>query len=210
MMTRRTSLTLGGAAAVVAAAAGTVIALPNSALGRGESDVMPLASAPIDPTLKSGIVQAARDVGASTSDLVEVAAAGQPATRAGLVLGHDGAGEFVAHFGPRIFTNFVPPSEFAMHRTILAYASAQPDTPGGAPAHVQLSGIATPSVKTASISLADGSTVTVELIRAGKSGFSYFTYASDDPSTFPRSLSGFDGGDALVGTQDLSADIAAP
>jgi len=60
------------------------------------------------------------------------------------------------------------------------------------------------------ISLADGSTVTVELIRAGKSGFSYFTYASDDPSTFPRSLSGFDGGDALVGTQDLSADIAAP
>jgi hypothetical protein len=206
----RTRLVALGCAVVLAAAAVLVAVLvPGSASVKAESAVRPLAEAPVPEVFKNGIIASARTAGAPSEGLVEVAAVGEQDARAGLVLGHSSAGDVVSLFTPFNFTSFRSPRELLRDRPLAAFASIQPD-PSGDTGHVQLSGLATPSVAKATLDLADGSTIDVELVQAGKSGFTFFTYSTDRKATFPQLIHAFGAGGREIYSYDLRSDIAPP
>jgi hypothetical protein len=49
-----------------------------------------------------------------------------------------------------------------------------------------------------------------ELVRLTPNGHSFFTYVSDDPPTFPRTVTAIDANGDPVSTQDVSEDIMPP
>ena len=186
-----------------------VLLTPGSASAKASSSVQSLASAEVPPVFKNGIAASARLVGASASDLVVVAAKGDSRMRAGLVVGHSASGDVVSLFTSYSFTSFSSPVALLRGRSISAYASIQPGADGDT-GHVQLGGVASPVVARAALDLADGSTVDVELVRAGRGPYRFFTYASDSKPTFPIAVRAYDKRGAEVGSDDLRPDIAAP
>jgi hypothetical protein len=203
------------AAALTLAAAGSLAAVllvllsPGAASAKASSSVRPLAAADVPPVFKKGIAASARRVGASPSELVEVAAEADSSAGAGLVVGHNASGDVVSLFTPYNFTSFSSPVVLLRGRSIAAYAAIQPG-PDGNTGHVQLGGVASPRVARAALDLADGSTVDAELVHAGRGPFAFFTYASDSKPTFPVAVRAYDGRGTEVGSYDLRPDIVAP
>ena len=124
-------------------------------------------------------------------------------------MGHNASGDVVSLFTSYSFTSFSSPVALLRGRSIAAYASIQPG-PDGDTGHIQLGGVASPLVERAALDLADGSTVDVELVHAGRGPDTFFTYATDSKSTFPVAVHVYDSRGAEVGTYDLRRDIAAP
>jgi hypothetical protein len=75
------------AAVLTLAATGSLVAVllvllaPGAASAKATSSVQPLVAAAVPPVFKNGIAASARRVGASPSDLVEVAAEGDSSAR---------------------------------------------------------------------------------------------------------------------------------
>jgi hypothetical protein len=207
---RRRLLVLVGVAALVALSAAAVVVLTSgSASARAESTVQPLADAPVPAVFKDGIRASARAAGASASDLLEVAAVGDRSGRSGLVLGHGSSGELVSLFTPYNFTSFASPQRLLRGRSIAVFASIQPDAVGET-GHVQLTGVASPRVARAALELADGSSLDVELVRAGRGGHAFFTYVTDRKPLFPRLIRAYDAVGVEIQEDDLRADIVPP
>jgi len=160
--------------------------LPGSAGARGRSDIVALNAAPIPPPFKDGI-----------------------ASRAGLVIGHGRAADMVAFFTAHGFTNFRDVADAAQGDELTIGASIQPDAHGDT-GHVQLLGIAAPDVARATLELRSGAMLDVELVKAGSAGYSFFTYVSDDPVTFPTVAHVFDPAGAERQREDLASAIAPP
>ncbi|HYZ76743.1 MAG TPA: hypothetical protein VE596_05150 [Gaiellaceae bacterium] len=206
---RRAIVVVSVAAVAGVAVAGSDLWSARSASGRPESSVQPLRSAPVPAVFKSGIAASAKTTDASTDDLLEVAAAGDGGGRAGLVLGHTPAGDVISLFTPFNFTSFSTPRRLLRGQAIAAYASIRAASDGST-GRVYVSGVAAPVVRRAALDVVDGSTIDVQLVTAGRGGFAYFTYATDQRSAFPRVLHAYDAGGTEIGQEDLQADIAPP
>ena len=207
-MTRR-RVWLLVAAVVTALAALTPVLLPGSAGARGRSTKVAFRDASIPTLFKDGIASSARLAGVDLSSLVEVAPSGNSPSRAGFVLGRGRPGDMVSFLTAQSFTNFRAVGEVSNQRELTVVAAAQPDKNGDT-GHVQLLGIAAPDVTRATLELNDGSAITVELVRVGTSGYSFFTYVTDDPPTFPRSAHVYDAAGAERQHEDLASAIAPP
>jgi hypothetical protein len=200
---------LGVAGAGLLAAILFVVLAPRAASAKAQSRIEPLAAAEIPPVFKSGIAASARRAGASPRELVEVGAEGDAGAHAGLVVGHNASGDLVSLFTSYSFTSFSSPGALLRGRSIAAYASIQPG-PDGETGHVQLGGVASPPVTRAVLDLADGSTMELELVHAGRGPCTFFTYATDSKQTFPVAVHAYDGRGVEIGSYDLRPDIAAP
>jgi hypothetical protein len=199
---------LAGLTAAVAAA-GTPFLLPGSASARGRSELVAFHNASIPAVFKDGIASSARSAGIPASTLVEVAPAGEPMAKAGLVLGRGRAGDMVAFFTAHSFTNFRGVADASQGEELTIGASIQPDANGDT-GHVQLLGIVAPDVTKATLDLKNGATLTVQLVRAGAEGYSFFTYVSDDPAAFPTGAHVYDARGSERQSRDLTLALAAP
>jgi hypothetical protein len=65
-------------------------------------------------------------------------------------------------------------------------------------------------VTRAVLDLADGSTMSLELVHAGRGPYTFFTYATDSKRTFPVAVRAYDSRGVEIGNYDLRPDIAAP
>src|SRR2546423_11358474 len=165
---------LAGVAVTIVAAV-TAFLMSGSAGARGRSEMIAFRAAQIPPVFKDGIASSARSAGIEASSLVEVAPAGQPVPRAGLVVGRARSGDMVSFFTAHSFTSFRSVVDASQGRDLTIGASIQPDANGNT-GHVQLLGIATPEVTNATLDLKNGSTMHVQLVKAGSAGYSFFTY----------------------------------
>jgi hypothetical protein len=208
-MSRRWRISAVASAIVAAAAVVTPFLLPGAAAARGRSDVIAFRAAAIPPPFKDGIASSARSAGIPQSTLVEVAPAGQAAPKAGLVVGRGRAGDMVSFFTAHSFTGFRGIDETSQGQELTIGASIQPDQDGNT-GHVQLLGIAAPDVTKAQLDLKNGTTLTVQLVKAGSAGYAFFTYVSDDPSTFPAVAHVFDATGAERQSRDLTLALAPP
>jgi hypothetical protein len=208
-MSRRWRVSAVACATVAAVAAATPFLLPGSAVARGRSELVALRSASIPPVFKDGIASSARSAGIPDSTLVEVAPAGQPTPIAGLVVGRGRAGDMVSFFTAHSFTSFRAVADAAHGEELTIGASIQPDADGDT-GHVQLLGIAAPDVTKATLELRNGTTLTVQLVKAGSAGYSFFTYVSDDRATFPRVAHAYDATGSERQSRDLTLALAAP
>jgi len=207
-MTRR-RVWLVAAAVLATVAALTPVLVPGSAGARGRSTKVAFQDASIPTLFKDGIASSARLAGVDAATLVEVAPAGNSPSRAGFVLGRGRPGDMVSFLTAQSFTNFRAVTEVSNHQELTVVAAAQPDANGDT-GHVQLLGVVAPDVTRATLELNDGSAITLQLVRVGSSGYSFFTYVSDDPPTFPRSAHVYDAAGAERQREDLASAIAPP
>jgi len=208
-MSRRWRILAIAGAIGAAAAVATPFLLPGAAAARGRSDLVAFRAAAIPPVFKNGIDSSARSAGIPESTLEEVAPAGQPTPKAGLVVGRGRAGDMVSFFTAHSFTGFRGIDETSQGQELTIGASIQPDANGDT-GHVQLLGIAAPDVAKAQLDLRNGTTLTVELVKAGSAGYSFFTYISDEPSTFPAVAHVYDAAGTELQRRDLTLALAAP
>jgi hypothetical protein len=115
----------------------------------------------------------------------------------------------VSFFTAHSFTNFRDIDAVSQRQELTIGASIQPDEAGNT-GHVQLLGLAAPDVTKAELDLRNGTTLTVQLVNAGSAGYGFFTYVSDDPSTFPTAAHVFDATGAERQSRDLTLALAAP
>ncbi len=206
---RRPRFVFGAGAIVLAAAAVTVFVLPGTAEGRGRSQVIAFGAADIPSVFKDGLAASARHAGVDGATLKEVAPAGQPVVTAGVVVGHAAGGDMVAFFTAHSFTNFRSVAVASNREPLTIGASIQPDAAGNT-GHVQLLGIVAPEITRVTVDLKDGSTVDVQLVRAGSGGYSFFTYTSDDPLTFPTVAHAYSAAGIEQQQRDLTLALAPP
>ena len=208
-MTRRWRICAVAGAIVAIAAVVAPFLLPGAADARGRSDVIAFRSAAIPAVFKEGIASSARSAGIPESTLVEVAPSGEATPKAGFVVGRGHAGDMVSFFTAHSFTNFRGIVDIAQRQELTIGASIQPDEAGNT-GHVQLLGITAPDVTKAQLDLRNGTMLTVQLMKAGSAGYAFFTYVSDDPSTFPTVARVFDAAGAERQSRDLTLALAAP
>jgi hypothetical protein len=208
-MSRRWRISAVVSAIVAAAAVVTPFLLPGSAAARGQSDKIPFGAAAIPAVFKDGIASSARSAGIPESTLVEVAPAGGGTPKAGLVVGRGRTGDMVSFFTAHSFTGFRGIDDTSQGQELTIGASIQPDEAGNT-GHVQLLGIAAPDVTKAELDLRNGTKLTVQLVKAGSAGYAFFTYVSDDPSTFPAVAHVYDAAGAERQSRDLTLALAAP
>lgn len=202
---------VGAAIAVVLATAAAVTAaiLPGSAAAEARSQVRAFDSAPIPQALRDGISQSAVRAGVDPRSILEVAPAGQPATEAAVFVAPGKTGDLVAFATPRMFTEFRPASDLTSAQPVQLSISLQPGAASNETGHVQLEGVGSANIASASVTLTNGSSVPLELVGPNR-GFTYFSYTSDDPSTFPVSIQALAPDGSTIYTRDLRADVAAP
>ena len=208
-MSRRWRIWAVASAIVAIAAVVTPFLLRGAAAASGQSDVIPFRAAAIPAVFKDGIASSARSDGIPESTLVEVAPAGEATPKAGFVVGRGRAGDMVSSFTAHSFTNFRGIDDVSQREELTIGASIQPDEAGNT-GHVQLLGIAAPDVTKAHLDLRNGTTLTVQLVKAGSAGYAFFTYVSDDPSTFPAVARVYDATGAERQSRDLTLALAPP
>jgi hypothetical protein len=208
-MSRRRRIWAVAGAIVAVAAVGAPFLLPGAADARGQSDVIAFRAAAIPAVFKDGIASSARSAGIAESTLVEVAPAGEATPKAGFVVGRGHAEDMVSFFTAHSFTSFRRVVDVVQHQELTIGASIQPDEAGNT-GHVQLLGITAPDVTKAQLDLRNGTTLTVQLMKAGSAGYAFFTYVSDDPSTFPTVAHVFDASGVERQSRDLTLALAAP
>jgi hypothetical protein len=208
-MSRRWRIWAVAIAIAAVTAVVTPFLLPGAMAARGRSDVIAFRAAAIPAVFKDGIASSARSAGIPESTLVEVAPAGEATPKAGLVVGRGRAGDMVAFFTAHSFTGFRRIDDTSRGQELTIGASIQPDEAGNT-GHVQLLGIAAPDVTTAQLDLRNGTKLTVQLVKAGSAGYAFFTYVSDDPSTFPAFARVYDATGAERQSRDLTLALAAP
>lgn len=208
-MTRRWRRWAAAGAIVAMAAVVAPFLLPGAADARGQSNVIAFRAAAIPAVFKDGIASSARSAGIPESTLVEVAPAGEAIPKAGFVVGRGHAGDMVSFFTAHSFTSFRGIVDVSQRQELTIGASIQPDQAGNT-GHVQLLGITAPDVTKAQLDLRNGTTLTVQLMKAGSAGYAFFTYVSDDPSTFPTVAHVFDARGAERQSRDLTLALAAP
>jgi hypothetical protein len=208
-MSRRWRIWAVASAIVAIAAVVTPFLLRGAAAAGGQSDVIPFRAAAIPAVFKDGIASSARSDGIPESTLVEVAPAGEATPKAGFVVGRGRAGDMVSFFTAHSFTNFRGIDDVSQREELTIGASIQPDEAGNT-GHVQLLGIAAPDVTKAHLDLRNGTTLTVQLVKAGSAGYAFFTYVSDDPSTFPAVARVYDATGAERQSRDLTLALAPP
>jgi hypothetical protein len=193
--------------------AGVLIAvlLPSGARATAPSQILAFKDAPLSPELKDGVMQAAKDAGVDTTDLKEVSGLGSEASRSGVFIGtHTPNNDYVSFYQPHGFTNFMAVEETATaHGPFLATVSAQPGSDGQT-SHVELAGVTEPTVERVTIELASGTKLSAELIKAGQAGYSFFTYASDDPKTFPNMVRAYGTDGQELASHDYTDAIKPP
>ena len=208
-MTRRWRRWAVAGAIVAVATVVTPFLLPGAADARGQSDLIAFRSAAIPAVFKDGIASSARSAGIPESTLVQVAPAGEAMPKAGFVVGRGHAGDMVSFYTAHSFTSFRGIAEISQRQELMIGASIQPDEAGNT-GHVQLLGITAPDVTKARLDLRNGTTLTVQLMEAGSAGYAFFTYVSNDPSTFPTVAHVFDASGAERQSRDLTLALAAP
>lgn len=212
------ALAAGIAALALAGAAIAALALfPRGAAATAPSSVRAVADAGLPPVVERAVAVAATHAGVQPADVKQVTARAAGHERAGiydeagLYVGRNGRGEeLLAFFSPAGFSSFVDARKVVrINGGIFASAASQPDATG-ATGHVQLMGVAEPAAERVEIERADGTTVSAELARVSRGGFSYFTYVSDDPSTFPHLVRAIGSSGKAIAEQDVSEDIKPP
>ena len=208
-MSKRWRISALAGVTVAVAAAVTPFLLPGSAGARGRSELVAFRAASIPAVFKDGIASSARSAGIPAATLVEVAPTGQPIAKAGLVVGRGRAGDMVSFFTAHSFTSFRGVADASQGEELTIGASIQPDANGDT-SHVQLLGIAAPDVTKATLDLRNGATLTVQLVKAGSSGYSFFTYVSDDHETLPAVAHVYGATGSERQSRDLTLALAAP
>jgi len=202
-------LTVGLVAA--AAAVSATFFLPDSASGLGASDVRPLSDSPVPEDMKQGLVAAAKTAGVEENALQEVAGVGGEDARSGIVVAPHGDTDVVAFYSRTGFTNFVSVADVVgkAEGGLLITSSTQAG-PDGEPGSVQVRGVAAPSIERATVTLIDGRSVDLELVEAGTSGHSFFTYATEERDTFPAVVRAYSANGDEVATWDLTNETRNP
>lgn len=208
-MSKRWRISVIATAILAVAAVVTPFLLGGAAAARGRSDVVAFHATAIPAVFKQGIASSARSAGIPESTLVEVAPASEATPKAGFVVGRGRAGDMVSFFTAHRFTGFRGIDDVAQRQELTIGASIQPDEAGNT-GHAQLLGIAAPDVTKAQLDLRNGTKLTVQLAKAGSAGYAFFTYVSDDPSTFPAVAHVFDATGVERQSRDLTLALAAP
>jgi hypothetical protein len=215
---KRRTLAAGVAALLLAGAAIAAVAVfPLGASASSPSSVRALDDSGLPPVVERAVAAAATRAGIDRAEVRQVTAHAAGRERAGI---YDSAGlyvarnvrgeELVSFFSPASFTSFTDTRRITrINGGIFASAASQPDA-DGATGHVQLMGVADPAVERVEIERADRTAVPIELARLPRGRFSYFTYVSDDPGTFPRLVRAFGSSGEIVAQQDVSEDIKPP
>ena len=206
-----------GVLLLAAAAIAAIVALPRGAGATAPSSVRGLVDAGLPPVLDRAVGSAAERAGLERAEVRQVTARAAGHERAGiydsagLYVGRNGRGsELVSFFSPASFSSFAEARNLVrINGGIFASAASQPDATG-ATGHVQLMGVADPAVERVEIERADRTAVSIELARLPRGRFSYFTYVSDDPGTFPHLVRAFGSSGGIVAQQDVSEDIKPP
>lgn len=186
------------------------ITMTGSAAARAETQVRPLNETGLTARKQQGVERIAEKSGVPASEVREVAAKGNGYARSGLYVGKDARGnEEVSFFSPRVFTGFVDVRKITSDREIFVSSGIEPGVDGQT-GHVQIGGVAAPTVKKIEITLVDGSRLATQLVSLVSGGYSYFTYVSDDPGTFPQVVKAFDANGGRLAAWDVSRDIQPP
>jgi hypothetical protein len=189
----------------------TVVATPTRAGATAESQVRPFSMLALVPTQRDALVLVATRAGVHEGTIQEVAARGEGIARTGTYVGRGSRGQtLISFFSPHRIAGFIPPSKVtSTAHPLYVSVAAQPGADQGKTGHVQLSGVVGSNIRTLEIALADGSVVSANLVELGPEGYSFFTYVSDEPSSFPRIVRALDAAGAET-SEDVSAAIRPP
>lgn len=194
---------LGAAAAlvVVAAAIAAVVAVvnPGSSNASPVRQATPVAQANISSSLRRSIAQVALKSGADPASVVELGASGSGRQHHAVLAGTDASGatllSFLDGFG---MSEFVPGSRF-VHASNPLFVSDTVSGPSTEARIVGVTGITTSEVTRVTVQLANGTTLTLPLNQAPGVPYDGFSYVSSDASTFPASVTAYNGsGDVMA------------
>jgi hypothetical protein len=211
-MSKRKVAAAAGAIVVIGAASIAAVIIPGSAAAKAESQIRTLSETGLSGAAQRNLERIAESSGIRASDVREVAAKGDGPARAGLYVGKDSGGnEFVSFFAPRGFSGFADARKLTAStgKMMFVASASQPGT-AGQTGHVQIRGVADSTVAGVELELADGTRLPAELIRLTGGANSFFTYVSDDPTSFPNVVRAFDSQGGNLSAWDVSREIRAP
>lgn len=195
-------------AAIVGTAA--LIAGPTTANATAPSRVVSFEAAALPQALRSLATKVADEAAIDTGALVDAAPVGTQTNAAGVFVGTDAVGvEMAAVHSAHGMTGFMPLSETAPRYGGLMVWDQNSGT-SVETLHVSVEGIVDQRVATVILDLARGGAVEVDLVSAGHSGYTFFTYVSSDPATFPTAAHAYGRDGSKLKTQDLRDDFRPP
>jgi hypothetical protein len=194
---RRRLASVGAVAAVIAAAlaiaAVVAIVNPSSSNASPVREATPLAQANITSTLRRSITHVALKNSVDPATVVELGASGTGRQHHAVLAGTDASGatllSFLDGFG---MSEFVPGERFANTSTPM-FVSDSVSGPSTEARIVGIVGITTREVVRVTVQLANGTTLTLPLDQAPGIAYNGFSYVSSDASTFPATVTAYDG-----------------
>jgi hypothetical protein len=201
---RRTMMSL---LAVVAGTVAATVAVIDSGSSNASPvrEATPLAQAQYTKVVKAAIVRTALHDGVSPSTVVELGASGNGPQRHAVLAGKDASGasvlSFMSGFG---MSEFVAGTRFADASKGM-FVSESVEGPSTEVRTVGVVGIATRQVERVTVQLANGTVTTVALGRAPGVAYEGFSYVSNEASTFPVSVTGYNAGGHVVATHAVDS-----
>lgn len=183
--------------------ASALIPSGSASTTRDLARAIPFASATVDASLGSQIVQWALSRNIDPSGLIEVGAVALGKHTYGAVVGRDKSGAvYVAFLGGIWNTSFVPASDLVgKARPLYAETSASRIALAGVEAGV--TGVVTRATDHVLIERADGVVFRANPIAWGRSPYGSFTFATADSAALPRVVRAYDSRGSLLATERL-------
>jgi len=171
------------------------------------SRVIEFAEAPISPDLREVAVKVAQSAAIDPTKLLDVAGAGSGSNLAGIFVGSTADGsDMISFHNARGMIGFKPLAPVVASRGgMIVYDQASGTSTETK--YVALEGAVEPGVEKVTLELTNGSSLDVQLVQAGYGGFSFFTYVSSDPATFPVAVRAYDAEGHQVQSRDVREDL---
>jgi hypothetical protein len=203
----RLRLALVAAAAVLVAALAAVVAVVNP--GRSNASPVrqatPLAQANITSSLRKSITHVALQSGVDPATVVELGASGTGRQHHAVLAGTNASGatvlSFLDGFG---MSEFVPGDRFASAAKPMLVSDSV-SGPSTEARIVGMVGITTSEVTRVTVQLANGTTLTLPLDQAPGIPYKGFSYVSSDGSTFPATVTAYNGSGEVAAQHKVDA-----
>jgi hypothetical protein len=203
----RRAVTMWSLALAVAAAA-AIIAVVNSGSSNASAvshQAAPLARANLTRGVWAAVAKTARANGVDPNNVVELGGTGSGSQRHAVLSGKDASGATVfsvlSGFG---MSDFVPGDRFvdSNHPMFVSDSVEGPSTDARI---VGIVGIATRTVESVTLDLANGTTTTLAVTRAPGIPYDGFSYVSNNRATFPVKVTAYSAGGRVLAEHEVDA-----
>lgn len=199
-----------GASAAVGVVAAVLVLNPGRSAASPVRQATPLAQANVTSAVQRSIERMALEDGVDPRSVVVLGGSGTGRQSHAVLAGTNASGatvlSFLDGFG---MSAFVSGSRFADASNPM-FVSDTVSGPSTQARIVGLTGIATRQVARVTVRLANGTTLTLPVDQAPGIGYEGFSYVSKDASTFPATVTAYDGNGHVVTQHKVDATALCP